>query len=175
MAFVIGKYSYINDPHSSGWYYNSTLPDGTFPKLHIGRYTSIGKNCQFVFTHHNYKYVSTFPEFTTLISRGNIHIGNDVWIGMNVTIMDNVTIGDGTVVGAGAIVSSDLPAYAIVVGNPARVIKYRFSEERILQLLRLQWWTLERDELNSIGIKTDDIDGFIARCVIYQNSKVSTK
>ncbi len=70
-------------------------------------------------------------------------IKNDVWIGANSVIMPGVTIGNGAIVGAGAVVTKDVPDYAIVVGIPAKVIKYRFSEEIINRLLELKWWDLD--------------------------------
>ncbi len=162
MSISIGKYSYINDPYSSGWYDNARLQTGEKPHISIGRYTSIGKNCQFILTHHNYKMISTFPEFGNVFSRGNITIGNDVWIGMNATIMDNIKIGDGAVIGAGSVVSSNIPPYAIAVGNPCKIVKYRFPEPTIQKLLEIKWWELESAELVSLGIKNNtDIESFI--------------
>lgn len=67
-------------------------------------------------------------------------IGNDVWIGAKATIMPGITIGDGAVVGSNAVVTRDVPPYAIVVGVPAKIIKYRFDEETIKDLLELKWW-----------------------------------
>lgn len=67
-------------------------------------------------------------------------IGNDVWIGCNSTILRGVTIGDGAVIGANSLVNKDVPPYAIVVGSPAKIIKYRFSDEIIEGLLSLKWW-----------------------------------
>ncbi|GAJ38348.1 putative acetyltransferase [Parageobacillus caldoxylosilyticus NBRC 107762] len=72
-------------------------------------------------------------------------VGNDVWIGANSTILRGVTIGDGAVVGANSIVTKSVPPYAVVAGNPARIIKYRFDEKIIERLLRIQWWTLDDD------------------------------
>lgn len=67
-------------------------------------------------------------------------IGNDVWIGCNSTILRGVTIGDGAVIGANSLVNKDVPPYAIVVGSPAKIIKYRFSDEIIQGLLKVKWW-----------------------------------
>ena len=67
-------------------------------------------------------------------------IGNDVWIGCNSTILRGVTIGDGAVIGANSLVNRDVPPYAIVVGSPAKIIKYRFSDEIIQGLLEVKWW-----------------------------------
>jgi virginiamycin A acetyltransferase len=172
MSISLGKHSYLNDPYSSGWYDNARLANGEKPNVSIGNYTSIGKNCQFILTHHNYKTVSTCPLFGHVFSRGNIFIGNDVWIGMNVTILDNVTIGDGAVIGAESVVSTNIPAYAIAVGNPCKVIKYRFPESTIHKLLETKWWNLEKDELLFLGIKDNmDVESFIHAAQLYKLSK----
>ncbi len=78
------------------------------------------------------------------------HIGNDVYIGANVFVLDGVTIGDGAVVGAGAVVVHDVPPYAVVVGVPAKVVKYRFDEDTIKKLLSKQWWNLPEPELTKV-------------------------
>lgn len=88
-----------------------------------------------------------------------VNIGNDVWIGANAMIMRGVTIGDGAVVGAGSIVTKDVPPYAIVVGVPARVIRYRFSEKIIEKLLALRWWRFEADSL--LGVNFNDVEAAI--------------
>lgn len=69
-----------------------------------------------------------------------VTIGNDVWIGIKATIMPDITIGDGAVIGSNAVVTKDVPPYAVVVGVPAKIIKYRFDEETIKDLLELKWW-----------------------------------
>jgi acetyltransferase-like isoleucine patch superfamily enzyme len=73
-------------------------------------------------------------------SKGDVVIGNDVWVGCGVTILSGIKIGDGAVIGAGAVVTHDVPPYAVAVGNPAKIIKYRFDPSSIEYLLQLRWW-----------------------------------
>ena len=92
-------------------------------------------------------------------------IGNDVWIGDKVIIMHGITVGDGAVIGSGAVVTHDVPPYAIVVGVPARVLRYRFDEKTITELLKLQWWDLPDDQVaklpfNDIGACIKQIKQF---------------
>lgn len=94
---------------------------------------------------------SIFPNFDGRghpASHGNVIIGNDVWIGSDVTIMSGVTIGDGAVIAANSHVVKDVPAYSIVGGNPAKVIRFRFSPEQIAKLLEVQWWNWEDSKIN---------------------------
>lgn len=154
MAFKIGYGSYFSSPYDAAYYGGNIINTNDKPYLNIGRYCSIGKNAVFVMTHHDYKHTSTHPSFSKTFSRGHITIGNDVWVGLNVTIMDNITIGDGAVVGAGSVVTRDIPPYAIVVGNPACVVKYRFTSEIIERFLRVKWWNRSEEELIKIGIQT---------------------
>ena len=76
-----------------------------------------------------------------------VKVGNDVWIGTKVIVMGGVTIGDGAVIGAGSIVTKDVPPYAIVAGVPAKIIRYRFSEEIVKELQNIKWWNLPEDIL----------------------------
>ena len=92
-----------------------------------------------------------------------ITIGNDVFIGANVTILDGVTIGDGAIIGAGAVVSKDIPDYAIAVGCPIKIIKYRFTEDRIEALKRIQWWNFTEDKLQDVEKLFFDVDEFIKK------------
>lgn len=88
--------------------------------------------------------------------------GNDVWIGANCIILDGLTIDDGAVIAAGAVVTKNVPPYAIVGGNPARIIKYRFTPEQIRALLEIKWWDFTGDKLDKLDVWHGDIDGFIA-------------
>jgi chloramphenicol O-acetyltransferase type B len=92
-----------------------------------------------------------------------IHIGNDVWIGYGATIMHGVTIGDGAVIGARAVVASDVRPYAIVVGNPSREIKRRFTDEQVESLLRIKWWDWPEEKIKKYAdlILSPDIEAFI--------------
>ena len=128
---------------------------GMVAKLHIGKYCSISENCSIILADHNSNHVSTFPFLNVqttgavspqpmpdlhAISKGDIFIGNDVWIGRNTLILSGTSIGDGAVIGAGSIITKDVPPYAIVVGNPGRIVKYRFDQFTIEKLLQIRWW-----------------------------------
>lgn len=108
----------------------------------IGKYCSICPNFCTLPQSHNYKNISTYSfkrDISDIITEP-IRIENDVWIGANVTVLGGVTIHDGVVVGAGSIVTKDCPPYSICVGNPAKVIKFRFTKNIIRKLLKLKWW-----------------------------------
>ena len=140
------------------------------PGVTIGRYCSISRNVSLGGTEHpinwltsstisySKEYFSSFEKslkFNFDNSQKTI-IGNDVWIGANAIISRGVKIGDGAIVGAGAIVTKDVPEYAIVVGVPAVVLKYRFDEITIETLKKLQWWNISSDKLQNIH--WNDID-----------------
>ncbi len=105
--------------------------------LEIGNYVSIGPEVIFILGGNHYtKTITTYPfkvmyfneTIPEALSKGKIVVGDDVWIGMNTIILSGVKIGKGAVIGAGSVVSKNIPPYAIAVGNPCKVIKYRFSE-----------------------------------------------
>jgi acetyltransferase-like isoleucine patch superfamily enzyme len=90
-----------------------------------------------------------------------VAIGNDVWIGHSAILLPGVEIGNGAVVGAGAVVTKAVPAYAIVAGNPARVIRYRFSESVIQRLLASRWWDFDDAALYGLGPYVNDVEKFL--------------
>lgn len=114
-------------------------------ELHIGNYCSIAPGCRFLLSgEHNLNTISTFPFKVKKFgyageakSKGNIIIGDDVWIGAESTICSGVKIGQGAVIGAGSVVTKDIPPYAVACGVPAKIIKYRFSENLINKLLKV--------------------------------------
>ena len=140
---VIGDYSYVGRRSS-------------LVMAEIGKYCSIAGDSTIGMGNHTLRYLSTSSLFTekrngtgaswcdsqSLIPYKKITIGNDVWIGTHSMILGGVKIGDGAVIGAGAVVTKDVPPYAIVGGVPAKIIRYRFSQEIIKQLLDIQWWNL---------------------------------
>jgi acetyltransferase-like isoleucine patch superfamily enzyme len=123
-----------------------------FPKVvQVGKYCSIGKCKICIDANHNPSFASTFPFSELWVSRkapGNELkksipvIENDVWIGDEAIILSGVVIHDGAVVACGAVVTKDVPPFAIVGGNPSRVLKYRFEPDMIERFMAVQWWDL---------------------------------
>lgn len=96
-------------------------------------------------------------------TKGDTVIGNDVWIGYDATIMPGVTVGHGAIIATKAVVTKDIPPYAIVGGNPAKVIKMRFSESKVEKLLALAWWDwpIERITKNVKALVEGELDGLV--------------
>jgi acetyltransferase-like isoleucine patch superfamily enzyme len=146
----IGSHSYIND--------GGLLRSGVV----IGRFCSIGRFVIIGTGHHELNSLSTSPFFSKQhrasslkladpTRRIRVQIGNDVWIGDRVTILSGVSVGDGAVLATGSIITKDVPPYAIVAGVPGRVIKYRFSENIIIQLLSIKWWEFKDKFLSNLN------------------------
>lgn len=142
----------------------------------IGKFCSIGPNILCGYGFHPTNGISsspafystrkqagfTFSEYDKCEERKIITIGNDVFIGMNVTILDGIKIGDGAVIGAGAVVTKDIPPYAVAVGCPIQIIKYRFSKEIIDSLIASKWWDQDDVVLKELEKNLFDVEKFLA-------------
>lgn len=141
----------------------------------IGKYCCIGPECLIGLGRHpSSRFVSSHPAFYSIRKQSQvsyvddqkfeeyqqISIGNDVWIGARAIILDGACIGDGAIVASGAVVSGTVPPYAVVGGVPAKVIRYRFDETTIEQLLRSRWWDLSFDVLRSNSAAFASQDAF---------------
>jgi acetyltransferase-like isoleucine patch superfamily enzyme len=167
--------SHIKNSKIGDYTYIST--NATISMTHIGKFCSIGPNFFCGWGIHPTNGISTSPMFYSISrqngitltdtnkieERQNIKIGNDVFIGANVTILDGVTIGDGAIIGAGAVVSKDIPDYAIAVGCPIKIIKYRFNDDQIASFKRILWWNFNEEELQNIEKMFFNVDEFIKK------------
>lgn len=140
----------------------------------IGKYCSIAANVILVLGgEHRTDWVTTYP-FSAIdptfagieghpASKGDIRIGNDVWIGRDSMIMSGVEIGDGAVIAARSLVTKDVPAYTIVGGHPAKVLKHRFSSEVVERLVEIKWWDWPEERVKRAVpmMLSDDVSGFL--------------
>jgi lipopolysaccharide biosynthesis protein len=122
-------------------------------------------------TFSTFPFKSIFPEVDANNYGKYIpEIGNDVWIGNDVTIYSGLTIGDGAVIAGQSVVTNTVPPYAIVAGNPARIVKYRFDEDTIRDLLEVKWWELPESFIRSLVDIDSDIKEVIRRCRDWRRS-----
>lgn len=163
--FEVGRGTY-GEPKVLHW--------GESAKLKVGSFCSIADGCKiFLGGNHRTDWVTTYP-FSVFsktarsipghpATRGDVIIGNDVWIGIDSTILSGVKIGNGAVVGACSVVTRDVPAYAIVAGNPAKIIRIRFSPDEVNQLENIAWWDWSEEKINAMIslLLSDDISVFI--------------
>jgi virginiamycin A acetyltransferase len=136
--------------------------DFTGDTLKIGKFCMIASDVTFIMNGANHltEGISSYPfavfggdwanamEGKTYPNRGNIIIGNDVWLGYKSVVMSGVTIGHGAIIGAYSVVTKDVPPYAIVGGNPAKIIRKRFSDSDIERLLKRAWWYWDFDKIS---------------------------
>nr|WP_319371132.1 DapH/DapD/GlmU-related protein [uncultured Ilyobacter sp.] len=150
-----GKYNHLYFTEMGRHTY--TGQDTVIMHTKIGAFTSISWGVTIGAGEHNFNRVTSHTFLYNpydKLNNGKIYydrfekeceVGNDVWIGANSTVLRGVKIGDGAVIGANSVVTKSVPPYAIVAGNPAKLIKYRFSEDIIEKFLNIKWWNLEDD------------------------------
>lgn len=154
---IIGDYTYYDDPDDSENFERNVLYHYPFigDRLVIGKFCALARGVKFIMNGANHKLsgISTYPfqifgngweevmpEPGDLPYKGDTVVGNDVWVGYEALIMPGVRIGNGAIVAARSVVTTDVPAYTIVGGNPAKPIKTRFGPEVIARLEALAWW-----------------------------------
>jgi acetyltransferase-like isoleucine patch superfamily enzyme len=171
----IGMHSYVQK--------NSVLNN-----TKVGKFCSIGMNVSIGLAEHSLNTLSTHPAFylknspiVKTFSTENLFLnfketifGNDVWIGQGAMLMSGLKIGTGAVVGAGAVVTRDIPDYGIAVGVPARIIRYRFTQEVIDKLLQSKWWDLPDNWLHSNTSSFISPDFFLGRYGEYYSNTQSS-
>lgn len=161
----VGDYTYYSDNHDNPENFYSHIQhhyEFLGDKLIIGKFCAIAEGIIFIMNGANHRmegfttypfnifgggWEKVTPTIEQLPFKGDTVIGNDVWIGHNVTIMPGVKIGDGAIVAANSTVVKNVEPYAIVGGNPAKLIKKRFSDEIIELLLELQWWNWDKQKI----------------------------
>ena len=175
----VGAYSYYHDPKGPENFQNHCVHYHFEPigdKLIIGKFCALATDVRFIMNGANHAMdgFSTYPfnifangweEGFDLASitdgvRGDTVVGHDVWIGRGATTMPGVTIGHGAIIGAGAVIASDVPPYAVAVGNPGHVVKRRFEETVIERLLAIAWWDWPVDRISHAinAIRGADLD-----------------
>ena len=132
---TIGNYSYINK--------NSNIENCI-----IGNYCSISANVFISPQEHNLSCFSVYPQFDNNPNNKMTIIGNDVLISAGAFIKQGIRIGNGAVIGMGAVVTKDVPPYAVVVGNPAHILRYRFNKEKAKQIENTRWWNDDIENVN---------------------------
>lgn len=151
-------------------------------EIYVGKFTSVARQVRIILSlkggGHRYDYITTyrldqfrnqlFPdkfEFSHddhIPGRRVVTIGSDVWIGFGVKIINAVTVGHGAVLGAYAVIREDVPPYAIVIGDPARIVKYRFNDSQIDFMLKFRWWDLPDEQILFDMPSQDDFEAFYA-------------
>lgn len=160
---IVGDYTYYDDFEEVHNFEKNVKYHFDFigDKLIIGKFCMIASGASFIMNGANHlsAAISAYPfaifgngwegamEGKTYPGKGDTHIGNDVWIGHKATIMPGIKIGHGSIIAAHAVVTKDVAPYSIVGGNPATLIRKRFSNEKIERLLQLKWWDWEIEKI----------------------------
>jgi virginiamycin A acetyltransferase len=135
--------------------------------VEIGSFCALAEDVRLIAGgNHNFRHQSIFP-FSLMfggsepVATGSVIIGNDVWLGTGVICLGNARIGNSAVIGAGAVVTGEIPSYAIAVGNPARVIDYRFTQEERALLERTEWWNWPEEMIHEAEayLRSSDVRG----------------
>ncbi|MEI6285700.1 MAG: CatB-related O-acetyltransferase [Bacillota bacterium] len=171
---VIGDFTYYDDPAGVENFENNCVLyhfDFIGDKLIIGKYCQIASGAKFIMNgaNHGLTGFTTYPfkifaEYSAvpLLSdnKGDTVVGNDVWIGYDVTIMPGIEIGDGAIIASKSVVTKSVAPYTIVGGNPAQLIRKRFSDQVIVRLLKIQWWNWTTTKIKEYApvLLADDIN-----------------
>jgi len=159
---VVGDYTYYDDPGGPECFEANVLYHFDFvgDRLVIGKFCSIGAGTRFIMNggNHHTTWLTTYPVPIfgqgweaamppSWPNKGDTVVGNDVWFGHDALLMPGVSIGDGAIVATRAVVTRAVPPYAIVGGNPATVLRYRFDHATIARLLRVRWWDWDAEKI----------------------------
>ncbi|MBN9668898.1 CatB-related O-acetyltransferase [Roseibium aggregatum] len=182
----VGDYTYYNDLDDPSQFEARNVRYQFEPvgdRLRIGRFCALAQGTTFIMNGANHALTgfSTYPfhifgngweegfEPGTIFDhlRGDTVVGHDVWFGTNSTVLPGVTVCSGAIVGAHAVVASDVPPFAVVVGNPARVVRLRFDETTIERLLEIAWWDWPADRIarHLSAIRGADLDALEKACL----------
>jgi acetyltransferase-like isoleucine patch superfamily enzyme len=158
-------------------------------KLVVGNFCSLASNINiYLGGNHRTDWVTTYPfghinheKFNNFngaghpATKGDIIIGNDVWIGADVTILSGVTIGDGAVIANNSHVVKNVEPYTLIGGNPAKLIRHRFSDEQIDKLLQIKWWYWDDEKINKFTpyLCNNNIDEFINMAIKASDGKIN--
>jgi len=163
---TFGDYSYVTDSVGVIWSdigkfcsiaSHTRINPGNHPTWRVTQHHSTYRRVQYGFD------AAEDAEFFAWRESHRCRIGHDVWIGHGVVVLPGVSIGNGAVIGAGAVVSRDIPAYAIAVGVPARVVKYRFAPDVIERLHAISWWNWDRATLEARFYDLCDMPSFLEK------------
>lgn len=174
----VGDFTYYDDPEGPDLFQTKCVLHH-YPfvgdRLIIGKFCALAEGCRFIMNgaNHAMSGFSTYPfnifghgwehgfdmATWTKENRGDTVLGNDVWIGMEAVVLPGVTIGDGAIVAAKSVVTHDVPPYAIVAGNAAKVVKMRFDDDTVRRLRAAAWWDWPQDRIarNLDAIRGADI------------------